>query len=246
MHMQGRGCVLQGEAWQLAEACPTWLPHTASLAHLSLHRLALCVSAAAGLYRIRPSVTHEPFHPLNFPGAMMPADVAAGAAAAAGVWGCRCRGGAHSLLAAPAAAPAPVPLSARPSMPCPTLTITKSSLTAAETLTADFTHGVVTPNQLRWRPFPLPADNEVRQGAAMSPSWAGLCRACREAYQQRPALGSCPVAHRIPACLIHARAVKQSACLGCACPQNKTRNASQVDWVRGLFTVCGSGRWGSL
>jgi len=36
-----------------------------------------------------------------------------------------------------------------------------SSWFAAETLTADFTHGVVTPNQLRWRPFPLPADNEV-------------------------------------------------------------------------------------
>ncbi|KAL4422217.1 hypothetical protein ABPG77_009692 [Micractinium sp. CCAP 211/92] len=47
------------------------------------------------LYRIRPSVTHEPFHPLNFP---------------------------------------------------------------AETLTADFSHGVVTPNQLRWRPFAIPED----------------------------------------------------------------------------------------
>ncbi|KIZ00241.1 homogentisate 1,2-dioxygenase [Monoraphidium neglectum] len=45
------------------------------------------------LYRIRPSVTHEPFHPLNFP---------------------------------------------------------------AETLTADFAQGVVTPNQLRWRPFAIP------------------------------------------------------------------------------------------
>jgi len=29
---------------------------------------------------------------------------------------------------------------------------------AAETLTADFSHGVVTPNQLRWRPFPIPED----------------------------------------------------------------------------------------
>lgn len=47
------------------------------------------------LYRIRPSVTHEPFHPLNFP---------------------------------------------------------------AETLTASFDGGVVTPNQLRWRPFAIPAD----------------------------------------------------------------------------------------
>ncbi|GBF88452.1 hypothetical protein Rsub_01165 [Raphidocelis subcapitata] len=47
------------------------------------------------LYRIRPSVTHEPFHPLNFP---------------------------------------------------------------AETLTADFTQGVVTPNQLRWRPFSIPSE----------------------------------------------------------------------------------------
>lgn len=45
------------------------------------------------LYRIRPSVTHEPFHPLNFP---------------------------------------------------------------AETLTANFEQGVVTPNQIRWRPFPIP------------------------------------------------------------------------------------------
>lgn len=47
------------------------------------------------LYRIRPSVTHEPFHPLSFP---------------------------------------------------------------PETLTADFTRGVITPNQLRWRPFPIPDD----------------------------------------------------------------------------------------
>lgn len=47
------------------------------------------------LYRIRPSVTHEPFHPLNFP---------------------------------------------------------------AEQLTADFSLGVVTPNQLRWRPLPIPAE----------------------------------------------------------------------------------------
>lgn len=47
------------------------------------------------LYRIRPSVTHEPFHPLNFP---------------------------------------------------------------AETLTADFASGVVTPNQLRWRPWTIPAE----------------------------------------------------------------------------------------
>lgn len=47
------------------------------------------------LYRIRPSVTHEPFHPLDFP---------------------------------------------------------------AETLTADFRQGVVTPNQLRWRPFKIPED----------------------------------------------------------------------------------------
>ncbi|KAI8467072.1 MAG: homogentisate 1,2-dioxygenase-domain-containing protein [Monoraphidium minutum] len=48
------------------------------------------------LYRIRPSVTHEPFHPLNFP---------------------------------------------------------------AETLTADFGLGVVTPNQLRWRPFSIPTES---------------------------------------------------------------------------------------
>ncbi|MEW5302409.1 MAG: hypothetical protein WDW36_005200 [Sanguina aurantia] len=47
------------------------------------------------LYRIRPSVTHEPFHPLNFP---------------------------------------------------------------AETLTADFAHAVRTPNQIRWRPFPVPTE----------------------------------------------------------------------------------------
>lgn len=47
------------------------------------------------LYRIRPSVTHEPFHPINFP---------------------------------------------------------------VENLTADFSHGVVTPNQLRWRPFPIPSE----------------------------------------------------------------------------------------
>mmetsp|Transcript_38273 Transcript_38273/g.85231 ORF Transcript_38273/g.85231 Transcript_38273/m.85231 type:complete len:494 (+) Transcript_38273:149-1630(+) len=47
------------------------------------------------LYRIRPSVTHEPFHPLNFP---------------------------------------------------------------AEGLTADFSSGIVTPNQLRWRPFPIPSE----------------------------------------------------------------------------------------
>eukprot|EP00803_Ostreobium_quekettii_P003922 evm.model.scf_3626.1 EVM.evm.TU.scf_3626.1 scf_3626:474-4330(-) len=45
------------------------------------------------LYRIRPSVTHEPFHPLNFP---------------------------------------------------------------AQALTGDFSQGVVTPNQLRWRPFEIP------------------------------------------------------------------------------------------
>ena len=48
------------------------------------------------LYRIRPSVTHEPFHPLCFP---------------------------------------------------------------SETLTADFLRCVVTPNQLRWKPFPLPPDD---------------------------------------------------------------------------------------
>ncbi|KAK9820068.1 hypothetical protein WJX72_005739 [[Myrmecia] bisecta] len=48
------------------------------------------------LYRIRPSVTHEPFHPLNFP---------------------------------------------------------------AEQLTADFERAVVTPNQLRWRPFSIPTDD---------------------------------------------------------------------------------------
>jgi homogentisate 1,2-dioxygenase len=47
------------------------------------------------LYRIRPSVTHEPFHPLNFP---------------------------------------------------------------AEQLTADFSMGMVTPNQLRWRPMPIPSE----------------------------------------------------------------------------------------
>lgn len=29
---------------------------------------------------------------------------------------------------------------------------------AAETLTADFSRGVVTPNQLRWRPFAIPED----------------------------------------------------------------------------------------
>ncbi|GIL72055.1 hypothetical protein Vretimale_540 [Volvox reticuliferus] len=63
------------------------------------------------LYRIRPSVTHEPFHPVNFPN---------------------------------------------------------------ESLTADFAAGTVTPNQLRWRPFPIPPE--------------------------------------------------------------------PVDWVRGLFTLCGAGR----
>lgn len=47
---------------------------------------------------------------------------------------------------------------------------------AAETLTADFSHGVVTPNQLRWRPFSIPED--------------------------------------------------------------------PVDFVRGLLTICGAGRWG--
>lgn len=46
---------------------------------------------------------------------------------------------------------------------------------AAETLTADFSHAVVTPNQLRWRPFAIPED--------------------------------------------------------------------PVDFVRGLFTICGAGRW---
>ncbi|KAL6763934.1 Homogentisate 1,2-dioxygenase [Haematococcus lacustris] len=50
------------------------------------------------LYRIRPSVTHEPFHPHSFP---------------------------------------------------------------CETLTADFSNGVVTPNQLRWRPWPLPTEPNV-------------------------------------------------------------------------------------
>lgn len=65
------------------------------------------------LYRIRPSVTHEPFHPLEFP---------------------------------------------------------------TETLTADFTSAAVTPNQLRWRPFPVPG--------------------------------------------------------------------APVDFVRGLTTICGAGRWG--
>lgn len=52
-------------------------------------------NARCWFYRTRPSVTHQPFHPLNFP---------------------------------------------------------------AETLTSDFTHGVVTPNQIRWRPFPIPDD----------------------------------------------------------------------------------------
>lgn len=47
------------------------------------------------LYRIKPSVTHQPFHPLNFP---------------------------------------------------------------TENLTADFSQGLVTPNQLRWRPFPFPSE----------------------------------------------------------------------------------------
>lgn len=49
------------------------------------------------LYRIRPSVTHQPFQPLSFP---------------------------------------------------------------SETLTADFSRAVVTPNQLRWRPFPIPCPDE--------------------------------------------------------------------------------------
>ncbi len=49
----------------------------------------------AWLYRIKPSVTHEPFHPLNFP---------------------------------------------------------------VNTLTSDFTNAVITPNQLRWRPFQIPSD----------------------------------------------------------------------------------------
>lgn len=30
-----------------------------------------------------------------------------------------------------------------------------------ETLTADFSQGVVTPNQLRWRPFPIPSEPGV-------------------------------------------------------------------------------------
>ncbi|KAG2501039.1 hypothetical protein HYH03_000858 [Edaphochlamys debaryana] len=66
------------------------------------------------LYRIRPSVTHEPFHPAPFPN---------------------------------------------------------------DNLTADFTAGHITPNQLRWRPFPVPTE--------------------------------------------------------------------PVDWVRGLFTLCGAGRAGA-
>lgn len=97
-----------------------------------------------------------------------------GAAAAAALTACSL-----SLLLLQCSAAVPVFASACPSMPRPHSK--QPCLAAAETLTADFTHGVVTPNQLRWRPFPLPADNEVRQGAAMSPSWAGLCRACREA-----------------------------------------------------------------
>ncbi|KAF5830236.1 RmlC-like cupin domain-containing protein [Dunaliella salina] len=50
------------------------------------------------LYRIMPSVTHEPFHPHSFPN---------------------------------------------------------------ESLTADFSGGVITPNQLRWRPFPIPGEPGV-------------------------------------------------------------------------------------
>lgn len=50
----------------------------------------------AWLYRIRPSVTHEPFHPLDFP---------------------------------------------------------------VEHLTGEFDRGVITPNQLRWRPFAIPSDS---------------------------------------------------------------------------------------
>jgi len=64
------------------------------------------------LYRIRPSVTHEPFHPLNFP---------------------------------------------------------------AETLTADFASGVVTPNQLRWRPFSIPSESVDFVRGMFTVCGAGRC-----------------------------------------------------------------------
>lgn len=64
------------------------------------------------LYRVRPSVTHEPFHPLNFP---------------------------------------------------------------AETLTADFAQGVVTPNQLRWRPFTIPTEPVDFVRGLFSVCGAGRC-----------------------------------------------------------------------
>lgn len=66
--------------------------------HPSIHRTNARAQRRTWLYRIRPSVTHEPFHPLNFP---------------------------------------------------------------AEKLTADFSAGVVTPNQLRWRPFAIPSEPSV-------------------------------------------------------------------------------------
>lgn len=55
------------------------------------------VNKRSWLYRIRPSVTHQPFRPMCFP---------------------------------------------------------------SETLTADFSRAVVTPNQLRWRPFPIPSSED--------------------------------------------------------------------------------------
>ena len=72
-------------------------------------------------YRIRPSVTHEPFHPLDFPVEQLTGlqlnspDVSANCAV-------------YALQQAYAAA-------------------------------GDFDRGVITPNQLRWRPFAIPSDS---------------------------------------------------------------------------------------
>jgi homogentisate 1,2-dioxygenase len=72
--------------------------HADKQKNTELHRTNARAQRRTWLYRIRPSVTHEPFHPLNFP---------------------------------------------------------------AEKLTADFSAGVVTPNQLRWRPFAIPSEPSV-------------------------------------------------------------------------------------
>uniref|UniRef100_A0A7S0R9Z4 homogentisate 1,2-dioxygenase n=1 Tax=Chlamydomonas leiostraca TaxID=1034604 RepID=A0A7S0R9Z4_9CHLO len=71
------------------------------------------------LYRIRPSVTHEPFHPTAFP---------------------------------------------------------------CETLTADFSTGMVTPNQLRWRPFPIPSEPGVDFLRGLSTVCGAGSAACKDGY----------------------------------------------------------------